>query len=51
MNKQWTLEELEDLIGKEQVERLFLEHYLGLIGKTRQKVGLVDGLTLEDLME
>ena len=51
MNKQWTLDELENLIGKEQVDRLFLEHYLGLIGKTRQKVKLVDGLRLENLME
>lgn len=51
MNKQRTLKELENLIGKEQVDRLFLEHYLGLIGKARQKVELVDGLTLGDLME
>lgn len=51
MNKQWTLGELENLIGKKQVERLFLEHYLELIGKARQKVELVDGLKLEDLME
>lgn len=39
-------EKLEELIGKEQVE-----HYLELIGKDKQKVELVDGLTLEDVME
>lgn len=51
MEKQWTLEELENLIGKDQVERLFLEHYLELIGKDKQRVELVDGLKLEDVME
>lgn len=51
MDKQWTLEELEKSIGKEQVERLFLEHYLNLIGKNEQVVDLGDGLKLEDIME
>ena len=31
--KEISLEELEILIGKDQLERLFLEHYLTLIGK------------------
>ena len=51
MDKQWTLEKLEKLIGKEQVERLFLEHYLNLIGRNKQSVDLGDGLRLEDVME
>lgn len=51
MDKQWTLEELEQLVGKEQLEKLFLEHYLELIGKDNQHIKLVDGLKLEDLME
>lgn len=51
MDKQWTLEKLEKLIGKEQVERLFLEHYLNLIGKNERTVDLGDGLKLEDIME
>lgn len=42
---------LETLIGKEQVERLFLEHYLTLIGKENQKVQLDEDLSLEDIME
>lgn len=51
MDKQWTLEKLEKLIGKEQVEHLFLEHYLNLIGRNKQTVELGDGLKLEDVME
>ena len=51
MDKQWTLEKLENLIGKEQVERLFLEHYLNLIGRNKQAADLGDGLKLEDVME
>ena len=30
VEKQYTLEELEQLLGKEQLDRLFLEHYLML---------------------
>ena len=41
MDKQWTLEKLEKLIGKDQVERLFLEHYLNLIGRTNKLLTLV----------
>lgn len=39
------------LFGKKQVERLFLENYLELIGKDKQTVELIDGLKVEDLME
>lgn len=46
-----SLADLEKLIGKDQVERLFLEHYLELIGKDKDHVKLVDGLTLNDIME
>lgn len=49
--KEMTLAQLETLIGKEQVERLFLEHYLTLIGKENQKVQLDEDLSLEDIME
>lgn len=49
--KEMTLQELEELIGKEQVERLFLEHYLILVGKDKEAVKLVDDLTLNDIME
>lgn len=51
MDKQWTLEKLKKLIGKEQVERLFLEHYLNLVGRGNQTINLADGLKLEDVME
>jgi len=37
--------------NKEQVERLFLEHYLTLVGKDNQKVKLADHLNLDDIME
>ena len=40
-----------ELLGKEQVERLFLEHYLTLVGKDNQKVKLADHLNLDDIME
>ena len=30
-HKEMTLKELEEWLGKEQVERLFLEHYLTLV--------------------
>lgn len=50
-NKQMTLSELEELIGKDQVERLFLEHYLTLVGKNKEHVKLADGLELEDIMD
>ena len=49
--KQMTLAELEELIGKEQVERLFLEHYLTLTGKDKEHIELADGFKLTDIME
>lgn len=45
-----TLFELEELIGKDQVERLFLEHYLTLVGENKEHVKIADGLELEDIM-
>ena len=50
-HKEMTLKELEEWLGKEQVERLFLEHYLTLVGKDNQKVKLADHLNLDDIME
>ena len=50
-HKEMTLRELEEWLGKEQVERLFLEHYLTLVGKDNQKVKLADHLNLDDIME
>ena len=50
-HKERTLKELEELLGKEQVQRLFLEHYLTLVGKDNQKVKLADHLNLDDIME
>ena len=50
-HKEMTLKELEEWLGKEQVERLFLEHYLTLVGKDNQKVKLADHLKLDDIME
>lgn len=32
MSKQITLKELEKMLGKEQLTRLFMEHYLSLVG-------------------
>lgn len=49
--KQYTLEELEQLLGKEQVDRLFLEHYLTLVGRNKTKTIIADDLKLEDIME
>lgn len=49
--KHMTLAELEELIGKDQVERLFLEHYLTLVGKEKEHIELVDGFELTDIME
>ena len=46
-----SLEELEALIGKDQLERLFLEHYLNLIGKDNVNIEIADDLTLGDIME
>lgn len=48
MDKQWTLEKL---IGKELVAWLFVEHYVNLIGRTKQAVDLGGGLILDDVME
>ena len=50
-HKEMMLKELEEWLGKEQVERLFLEHYLTLVGKDNQKVKLADHLNLDDIME
>ena len=50
-HKEMTLKELEEWLGKEQVERLFLEHYLTLVCKDKQKVKLADHLNLDDIME
>ena len=50
-HKEMTLKELEEWLGKEQVEHLFLEHYLTLVGKDNQKVKLADHLNLDDIME
>lgn len=49
--KQYTLEELEQLLGKEQMDRLFLEHYLTLAGQENISVAVTDDLKLEDIME
>lgn len=49
--KQMTLQELEDMIGKDQVERLFLEHYLTLVGKDNKHVELDENISLDDIME
>lgn len=46
-----SLADLEKLIGKDQIDRLFLEYYLELIGKNKNHVKLADGLTLNDIME
>lgn len=51
VKKQYTLEELEQLLGKEQLDRLFLEHYLMLSGSENTNVPVTDGLRLEDIME
>ena len=51
VKKQYTLEELEQLLGKEQLDRLFLEHYLMLSGCENTNVPVADGLRLEDIME
>ena len=49
--KQYTLEELEQLLGKEQMDRLFLEHYLMLVGRDKVKIMVADDLKLKDIME
>lgn len=49
--KQYTLEELEQLLGKEQMDRLFLEHYLMLVGRENTKTTVADHFKLEDIME
>jgi hypothetical protein len=51
VKKQYTLEELEQLLGKEQLDRLFIEHYLMLSGCENTSVIVADGLKLEDIME
>lgn len=51
VEKQYTLEELEQLLGKEQLDRLFLEHYLMLSWCENINVPITDGLRLEDIME
>lgn len=51
VKKQYTLEELERLLGKEQLDRLFLEHYLILSGCENTNATATDGLRLEDIME
>ena len=48
--KQITLSELEEMLGKDHVERLFLEYYLTLIGKNKEHFGIADGLELENIM-
>ena len=48
--KQITLSELEEMLGKDHVERLFLEYYLTLIGKNKENCGIADGLELENIM-
>ncbi len=48
--KKWTLSELEELVGKEQVTKLFIEHYLTIVGKDNN-TELADGVNLEDIME
>lgn len=45
-----TLKELEELIGKEQLSRLFLEHYLMLIGKNNTDVKLDEETKLKDIL-
>ena len=49
--KQHTLEELEKLLGKEQMDRLFLEHYLTLARRVGATATVADNLNLEDIME
>lgn len=49
--KQYTLEELEQLLGKEQMDRLFLEYYLMLVGRDKVKIMVADDLKLKDIME
>lgn len=39
--KVWTLSELENLIGKEQLNKLFIEHYLTLIGQNFNSLGVI----------
>lgn len=51
VKKQYTLEELEQLLGKEQLDRLFIEHYLMLSGCEHTNIIVTDGLKLEDIME
>lgn len=51
VKKQMTLQELEDMIGEDQVERLFLEHYLTLVGKDNKHVELDENISLDDIME
>ena len=45
--KEMTLQELEELIGKEQVERLFLEYYLILVGKDKEAVKISGRFNIE----
>ena len=42
---QYTLEELEQLLGKEQLDRLFIEHYLMLSGCENTNITVTDGLS------
>lgn len=51
VKKQYTLEELEQLLGKGQLDRLFIEHYLMLSACENTNVTVTDGLKLEDIME
>jgi hypothetical protein len=47
----WTLEELKNKIGEEQIECLFLEHYLEKIGKNKENKKIADDYTIDDIME
>ena len=51
IDKNISLSELEKQIGKENIERLFLEYYLSLIGKDYQDFKINDKLNLNDIME
>lgn len=48
--KNLTLNDLEKLVGKEQLHRLFLEYYLTLAGQNHLETK-IDKLSLGDIME